>query len=234
MKFKVIEGISNFNDTLRQDILEFFEKEWKECTRKRKAGFWALEKTYVNKTTGKKLYLRVGIEAKRLKASTDSHITTRQMGNTIYSWIKINLTHIDNDYKGVLRQYHNLLSTLEHEITHISQKINKSLTRARKNISYADYNKLHHTIPTEKEANLVSLFSQIKNRPPKEALRFFDEHWAYWKDIGFGYKTFLKKAADYGLTNKELAPFIQELRKWGKRRQVNLPMLDFKYYPRQT
>lgn len=236
MKFSIVtEGISNFNDSLRQDVVEFFEEKWKECKRKKKSGKWVFKKTYTDNKTEKNVKVIVILEAKRLPLQENSFVQSmvdsNQYGSRVLARIFLNLTQMEKYYKGKYEQYYILLSTLEHELTHISQKLNKSLKKRK--ASFQTYQDTHADFPVEKEANLVALFSLIKRYTPVFAAQMFFTHMDYWKNIGFGYKTFLKKAADYGITNEEISKFMRYIRGtihsiWEetKHREISIPMLD--------
>jgi hypothetical protein len=232
MKFNVIEGISNFNDSLRQDVLAFFEEEWEKCKRKRKAGWWIFEKTYTDNKTGKRVEVVVLLTAKRVRHTTDSYVKSRidanQYGAIVRASIVLNLTQIDT-FKGKHEQYYSLLSSLEHELTHISQKINKSLKD--RSVSFKAYQNAHADWPVEKEAELVSLFGMIKRYTPVFASRLFFSRLPYWNNIGFGYKTFLKKAADYGLTNEEVSKFMRYVRERYRDKNIKTPIPILDLYP---
>ena len=234
MKFKLVEGVSNFNNSLRQDVVEFFEEKWKECKRKRKAGTWVFDKTYKDDKTGKNVEVVVILQAKRDRYTKNSHVKSmvnaNQYGSLVRAYIFLNLTQLE-DFKAKYERYYSMLSYLEHELTHISQKINKSLQNRK--TSFKSYINTHADWPVEKEAELVSLFSLIKRYTPVFASRFFFSHVPYWNNIGFGYKTFLKKAADYGLTNEKVSKFMRFVRERYKsippHRKAPIPMLDL--YP---
>jgi hypothetical protein len=230
MKFQIVEGLSNFNDELRQDVLELFKREWENCKKKKKSGKWLFKKTYTEKTTGKKIHVKIAIVATRLGKNKHSYAQSIvSKHNVIWFVISLNLTEIIDSSMGKYEGYYTLLSQLEHEITHVSQRLNKSMSvdqKRRKKMDFKSYVNVHPTFPTEKEASLVELFSLIKNYTPVFALRFFISHLPYWRDIGFGYKTFLKKAADYGLTNKEIAKFMLFARTYAKKEKADIPMLD--------
>jgi len=212
MKFRILsEGLSNFNDELRQDAVEFFKKEWAECKRKRKAGDFFMEKHYIDKKTGKKVIFLLSINAYRLGENKTSNCESRakktKKGVVLATRININLSRTLD-----IVDFHELMGTLEHELTHTSQEINNMIEyyldkEEKHGITRRMYSATHSTFPYEKEAALVNLFYLIKNTNSKRAAEFFEEYIEYWMNIGYGYKTFLKKAADYGLTNKEIVRF---------------------------
>lgn len=234
MKFRIVtEGLSNFNDELRQDILEVFKQEWEKCTRKKKAGTWLFKKSYTDKKTNKKILVKIAIEAKRFRKNRASYVQVIvSKHNVIWFIISLNLSIIIDNKKGKHEAYAVLLSQLEHEITHVNQKLNKSMDmdkKRRRKIGFKNYVNTHPTFPTEKEATLVELFSLIKNYTPVNAVLFFINQMEYWQDIGYGYKTFLKKAADYGLTNKEVSKFMHYIRRYAENEKINIPLLDINH-----
>jgi hypothetical protein len=73
----------------------------------------------------------------------------------------------------------------------------------------AFYWKHHNLYPTEHEANLVRLFELIKNRQYQYASETVFICLDYLQK--FDHKQFIKKAADYGVTNQQLVEFKKDL-----------------------
>lgn len=214
-----------------------FLKKWGECKKQRKSGEWHSQKIYNDKKTGKQVEIAVVINAKRFGDNVTSYcrsvvtdINEIQKYNIpihsslkpkitdgifVLNVIRLNITPFDHSEKDSeitqKNAYSYMIATLEHEVTHISQKINGMLNYFDKQKYTSNYKKAggHAQRLYEKEATLVELFSLLKNSGTVRAANFFIRFPLYFINTHMDYKTFLKKAADYGLTNSDIFTFKQ-------------------------
>ena len=130
------------------------------------------------------------------KLTTEELITNTEpfeiiinMNNPYYNWNK-----------------EEIMGALAHELTHLSQEINKSIQFFdNKGLGSAEYDKgeiLHSDSPYEQEANLVALFQILKMEAFGTAGKFIKKYIEYFVHTNF--KKFVTKAHSFGVTKEQI------------------------------
>lgn len=206
----ILEGYSNYNN-LTQLVRDKIEQKWDRIV-KRLGNTQFFIKFDVD---GQQKSVTVKFDAKSLKGSYE----TENYSGSDYL-IVISTLYIDD----LEESKDNIIATLVHELTHISQHLNnfhsytfkiqrnefKKQKEINPRLKYQNYyDAHHHEYGTEREAVLIQLFEYLRRKNIRQAMYFTIQSNDYLNFYPFS--KIIKKAILYGVDKNTFDSFLKEL-----------------------
>jgi len=210
------EGFSNYKGTLLQDVMAEVKPQLDKIF---PIGNYTFKKIYDDGNEKISINVKIKFGKRYVTQCTNNEDKTIENMRTLKWIITINTNLWEEGTKE------KALATLAHEITHMSQWLNKSLkydwNLDKKNMENLKsqnlinkrlklssfYWKNHSSRLTEKEASLIEFFEILKNKSYSILDSIYLRNRKPYLD-GFDNKTVLRKAAAFGLTNTDIKEFI--------------------------